>query len=262
MKDFLILGPCLLLGFAILSAQSNEELLSSYEAKVWEGEKNKKLLYRTASPAEPVKGKKYPMLVFFHGAGGRGSDNTGQLVDAGGLAAFEKQGVRNKRNSYVFAGQVPKGSRWVNVAWNLLGHKMPKVSDSMQMAFDALDAFVDDDKNQVDPHRIYVMGLSMGGYGTWDAIQRRPSFFAAAVPICGGGDKSLSKNLIKIPIWAWHGDKDSVIKPIRSREMIQAITKAGGSPRYSEIKGRGHNSWVDCWQSQELWDWLYSQRKK
>ena len=70
---------------------------------------------------------------------------------------------------------------------------MPKVSDAMQMAFDALDAFVDDDKNQVDPHRIYVMGLSMGGYGTWDAIQRRPNFFAAAVPICGGGDKKLAK---------------------------------------------------------------------
>ena len=262
MKDFLILGSFFLFVFTYLTGQNNQELLSSYEARIWEAEKNKRLLYRTASPAKLVRGEKYPMLVFFHGAGGRGNDNTSQLLDAGGLAAFEKQGLRSKRNSYVFAGQVPKGSRWVNVAWNLLGHTMPKVSDSMKMALDAIDAFVADYKNQVDPNRIYVMGLSMGGYGTWDAIQRRPGFFAAAVPICGGGDKSLGKNLIKIPIWAWHGDKDSVIKPIRSREMIQAITEAGGSPKYSEIKGRGHNSWVDCWQSRELWDWLYSQRKK
>ena len=78
---------------------------------------------------------------------------------------------------------------------------------------DALDAYVSDPKNQVDLNRIYVMGLSMGGYGTWDAIQRRPDYFAAAVPICGGGDKSLAKKLIHIPIWAWHGEKDNVIKP-------------------------------------------------
>ena len=132
----------------------------------------------------------------------------------------------------------------------------------MRMAFEALDAFVADEKNQVDANRIYVMGLSMGGYGTWDAIQRRPNFFAGAVPICGGGDKKLAKNITKVPIWAWHGDKDKVIKASRSRDMIEAIKAAGGSPKYSEIKNRGHNSWVDVWNSDELWDWLYSQKRK
>ena len=66
------------------------------------------------------------------------------------------------------------------------------------------------------------------------------------------GDKSLAKKLIQLPIWAWHGEKDNVIKPTRSRDMIKAISKAGGSPKYSEIKGRGHNSWVDCWNSDVL----------
>ena len=138
---------------------------------------------------------------------------------------------------------------------------MPEISESMRMAFEAIDGYIQEPKNQVDSKRIYVMGLSMGGYGTWDAIQRRPDFFAAAVPICGGGDKSLAPKLVNIPIWAWHGDKDSVIKPSRSRDMINAISKAGGSPKYSEIKGRGHNSWVDCWNTDELWKWLYSQSK-
>ena len=132
----------------------------------------------------------------------------------------------------------------------------------MKMALEEIDSYVQNQKNQVDPNRIYAMGLSMGGYGTWDAIQRRPNFFAAAVPICGGGDKSIAKKLVNLPIWAWHGEKDTVIKPSRSRDMIEAITKAGGTPKYSEIKGRGHNSWIDCWKSQELWSWLYSQRKK
>ena len=131
----------------------------------------------------------------------------------------------------------------------------------MKMAFQAIDAYTTDPKNQVDLNRIYAMGLSMGGYGTWDAIQRRPDFFAAAVPICGGGDKKLAKNMAHLPIWAWHGEKDTVIKPIRSSDMIDAIKNAGGSPKYSEIKGRGHNSWIDVWNSNDLWDWLFSQSR-
>ena len=87
-------------------------------------------------------------------------------------------------------------------------------------------------------------------------------FVAAAVPICGGGDKTLGKKIAKLPVWAWHGDKDRIIKASRSRDMIAAIKAAGGSPKYTEVKGRGHNSWVDVWNSAETWDWLYSQKRK
>jgi predicted peptidase len=175
-------------------------------------------------------GKKYPLIIFYHGAGGRGDNNLGQIVDAGAVSAFAKAGVFSKRGAYLIAaGQVPKGKLWVDVSWSALEHEMPKVSDSMRLMFDAVDAFVADKENQVDPERIYAMGLSMGGYGTWDAIQRRPAFFAAAVPICGGGDKSMGKSLAHLPIWAWHGDKDNVIKASRSTDMIAAIKAAGGS---------------------------------
>jgi len=244
-----------------LYAETSDINLKPYQAHKWQDAESKSFLYRTASPEKMKKEKTYPMLVFFHGAGGRGSDNRGQLLDAGGLQAFEKAGLRTTLQSHIFAGQVPKSERWVDVHWSLLGHKMPKISDSMRMAFEAVDAYIEDPENQVDSKRIYVMGLSMGGYGTWDAIQRRPNFFAAAVPICGGGDTSLAPRLTKLPIWAWHGDQDKVIKPSRSRDMIEAIKKIGGTPKYSEIKGRGHNSWVDCWSSDELWNWLYSKSK-
>ena len=246
--------------FSLIDSKQVNEKLKYYSKNVWHN-KSESFFYRTAKPQTMDEGKSYPLLVFFHGAGGRGDNNTGQLLDAGGLQAFEKAGVRTKFKSHVFAGQVPNGKKWVNVSWSLFGHKMPKISDSMQMGFEAVDAYIQDPENQVNSKRIYVMGLSMGGYGTWDAIQRRPDFFAAAVPICGGGDKSLAPKLVNIRIWAWHGDKDSVIKPSRSRDMINAISKAGGSPKYSEIKGRGHNSWVDCWNTDELWKWLYSQSK-
>lgn len=243
------------------SLQAQKEL-APYQAVSWESPSGDKFNYSWSAPDKMKKGEKYPLLFFLHGAGGRGDDNKKQLYDAGGIQAFAKQGVSSTRQSYVFAGQVPKGQRWVDVQWNTLEHKMPKASKSMAMALDTLEKFIKDKKNQVDPNRVYVMGLSMGGYGTWDAIQRRPDLFAAAVPICGGGDKNLGKKISKLPIWAWHGDKDKVIKVSRSRDMIEAIKTAGGSPKYSEIKNRGHNSWVDAWNSDELWDWLYSQKRK
>jgi predicted peptidase len=242
-------------------SKPTESPLDHYQPHTLKSDNNQAFHYRTAPPVSIENGQKYPLLIFFHGAGGRGEDNTRQLTDAGGIEAFEKQGVRLKRKSHIFAGQVPKGERWVNTGWSLLGHRMPPISDSMKMAFQAIDAYTTDPKNQVDLNRIYAMGLSMGGYGTWDAIQRRPDFFAAAVPICGGGDKKLAKNMAHLPIWAWHGEKDTVIKPIRSSDMIDAIKKAGGSPKYSEIKGRGHNSWIDVWNSNDLWDWLFSQSR-
>ncbi len=254
------LSAILMVGSAIsLQAQGD---LDRYEAVSWESPTGDKFNYSWRAPDKMKKAETYPLLFFLHGAGGRGDDNKRQLSDAGGVQAFAKQGVSSRRQSYVFAGQVPKSQRWVDVHWNTLEHKMPKASKSMALALQALELFIKDKKNQVDPNRVYVMGLSMGGYGTWDAIQRRPDLFAAAVPICGGGDKSLGKKIAKLPIWAWHGDKDRVIKVSRSRDMIKAIKAAGGSPKYSEIKGRGHNSWVDVWNSDELWNWLYSQKRK
>ena len=243
-------------------AKKPDDGLASYNAVTFVNSPETTFNYRWRAPDKVELGNKYPLLFFLHGAGGRGNDNKGQLKDAGGIKAFANQGVSTSRQSYVFAGQVPNGQRWVDVHWGTLEHKMPKASKSMAMALEALEQFIGDKKNQVDPDRVYVMGLSMGGYGTWDAIQRRPDLFAAAVPICGGGDKSLGKKIAKLPVWAWHGDKDGVIKVSRSRDMIEAIKVAGGSPKYSEIKGRGHNAWTDVWNSNELWDWLYSQKRK
>ena len=264
MKTFSFSLASILLLMNVAQSEKLDDGLASYVPATWGDSLVEHLAfnYRWRAPDKVELGNKYPLLFFLHGAGGRGNDNKGQLKDAGGIKAFADQGVSTSRQSYVFAGQVPNGKRWVDVHWGTLEHKMPKASKSMAMALEALEQFIRDKKNQVDPDRVYVMGLSMGGYGTWDAIQRRPDLFAAAVPICGGGDKSLGKKIAKLPVWAWHGDKDGVIKVSRSRDMIESIKAAGGSPKYSEIKGRGHNAWTDVWKSNELWDWLYSQKRK
>jgi predicted peptidase len=244
MKTFIFSLASVLLLMIVAQAEKLDDGFASY-VPVTLGDSSKTAFnYRWRAPDKVEPGNKYPLLFFLHGAGGRGNDNKGQLNDAGGIKAFAKQGLSTSRQSYVFAGQVPNGQRWVDVHWGTLEHKMPKASKTMAMALEALETFIGNKTNQVDPDRIYVMGLSMGGYGTWDAIQRR------------------GQKIAKLPVWAWHGDKDGVIKVSRSRDMIEAIKVAGGSPKYSEIKGRGHNAWTDVWNSNELWDWLYSQKRK
>jgi len=257
----LILMVCFVGWAGLLHAQEATEWLGKYSKKEWKSRVGKNTLkYRTRPPDVMESGKLYPLVLLLHGAGGRGDDNSGQLVDAGGGAALEKMGISSKFGAYVIAGQVPAEKLWVDVPWTTLDHEMPKISESMKMMLEALDAFIDEATNQVDPRRIYVVGLSMGGYGTWDALQRRPTLFAGAVPICGGGDKRLAEKIANVPIWAWHGDQDNVVKSSRSRDMIAALEKAGGSPRYTEIKDRGHNVWADAFEFPEMWKWLFSQR--
>ena len=95
----------------------------------------------------------------------------------------------------------------------------------------------------IDDKRIYITGLSMGGYGVWDALSRWPELFAGAVPICGGGDPVMAKQMMRVPIWAFHGADDKTVKVQRSREMIEAIKERGGDPKYTEYPGVAHNSW-------------------
>src|SRR5207237_1227270 len=114
---------------------------------------------------------------------------------------------------------------------------------------------------RIDRKRIYLTGLSMGGYGTWVLLARKPELFAAGVPICGGGHVEGAKKLAKIPIWAFHGDKDGAVPPERSREMIEAIEKAGGKPKYTEYGGVGHDSWTRTYRDPKMHEWLFAQKK-
>ena len=245
----------------LLANAAEESAVKKYSAKVWKSPAGESLNYRFRTPDKVKQGEAYPLVVFLHGAGGRGNDNRGELTDAGMVGAFEQQGIGSKRPAYVIAGQVPNGQLWVNVPWSTLDHRMPEVSESMRMMLEAVDAVVKDPAHQIDRKRIYIVGLSMGGYGTWDALQRRPDFFAAAIPICGGGDKMLAKTISEVPVWVWHGAKDGAIKVSRSRDMVAALKAAGGSPKYTEIGERGHNVWTDVWKSTEAWDWLFAQSK-
>ncbi len=115
---------------------------------------------------------------------------------------------------------------------------------------------------KVDPKRQYLTGLSMGGMGTWSIAMAHPDRFAAIVPICGRGDVKTAEKIKDLPCWAFHGDADTSVNVSGSRDMIEAIKKAGGNPKYTEYPKVGHNSWDKAYGTDELYEWLLEQKKK
>lgn len=233
------------------------DVAESFEARVYK-DKQGELPYRLLKPANYDANKSYPLVLFLHGAGERGSDNKSQLVH--GMKDFLSESNRNERPCFVVAPQCPKNEKWVDVDWSRDSHDTPKEpSDEMTRCFEVLKQL--QSEFSVDADRIYITGLSMGGYGTWDAIARRPDYFAAAAPICGGGDPKDAEKIAKLPIWVFHGDADGAVKVSRSRDMVAAIKKAGGDPKYTEYPGVGHNSWSRTYANPEFHKWLFSQKR-
>lgn len=201
---------------------------------------------------------KYPLVLFLHGAGERGNDNEVQIIHIKSL--FENVSNQNKYPCFVVAPQCPKEYKWVDVDWAAKKSLIPKhASWPLFSTMDLLDYLIE--KYPIDTSRIYVTGLSMGGYGTWDIISRCPNKFAAAVPICGGGDENMAKEIKHIPIWAFHGAIDNLVPVERTRNMIEAIKKAGGNPKYSEYKGVRHGSWVKAYKEKQLLEWMFAHKK-
>jgi predicted peptidase len=113
----------------------------------------------------------------------------------------------------------------------------------------------------VDTNRIYITGLSMGGFGTFDAIERYPGMFAAAVPVCGGGDVSKAAEIAQIPIWIFHGAEDAAVNPQYSLDMAEALRKAGAHPGLTMYPETGHFSWIAAYSDPAMMEWLFRQRK-
>lgn len=229
-----------------------------FEPREFVGEGGESLQYRLLKPADFDPDKKYPLVIFLHGAGERGDDNKAQLKH--GMANFCTPEARSKYPCYVLAPQCPMGQRWADVDWSADAIAMnPDASESMKLTLALVDSMLED--AAIDPQRIYITGLSMGGFGTWDAIARRPEFFAAALPICGGADTSTAMKVKDIPISCFHGDEDRSVKVELSRTMIEALKAAGGAPKYTEYPGVGHDSWTATYANPDVLAWLFSQRR-
>lgn len=209
------------------------------------------LPYRLLQPELLKRGKKYPLVIFLHGAGERGRDNEINLKYITGL--FLNPEHRKKFPAYVAVPQCPAGKWWAPQNWK----------EQQSSPADGVIGLIDEliKSRQIDISRIYLMGLSMGGNGTWYLLSKYPQKFAAGVPICGWGDPERMVGIKNIPVWAFHGDKDTVVPVEKSRELIDALRKAGGNPRYTEYAGVGHDSWTPALAEPQILPWLFGHKK-
>ena len=237
----------------------------SFEAGLYQDNTGESLNYRIYIPngfsekpiVRPESG--YPLLLFFHGSGRRGRDNLLQLV--GGPRAILKISKKMGEPVIIVVPQCPRGQQWVNTPRDDPSHRMePEPSQPMRLTIELLEKIMNN--YPVDSRRIYTAGFSMGGFAVWDILQRMPDTFAAGIPVCGGGDEDLALLIKNIPIWIFHGDRDTVVPTDRSRSMAEALRVVGGTPLYTEYPDTGHNSWSRTFSDAAIIKWLFEQKKQ
>jgi predicted peptidase len=204
--------------------------------------------------------RKYPLVIFLHGSGERGNDNEAQLKWGVQNFATDKNMVEHA--ALVIAPQCPNGVSWSNVKRTPNSTTMElqsTPSKPMQLLIELIKQTIS--KMPVDTNRIYITGLSMGGFGTFDAIERYPNLFAAAVPVCGGGDVSKASTIAHIPMWIFAGAEDPAVNVNNSVEMNGALMKAGAHPGLTIYPETGHFSWLAAYSDEHMMEWLFRQHK-
>ncbi|HZY81928.1 MAG TPA: prolyl oligopeptidase family serine peptidase [Cyclobacteriaceae bacterium] len=252
----IFLSTVLLISFvALVGAQD----LSLFEKKLYISG-NDTLRYRLLLPENYDKSKKYPLVLFLHGGGERGNDNEKQLLHC--LPRFLEPANRKNLQCIVIAPQCPLADSWNSAKTNR--EVTPPVREfdytkpapkALQMAIDATKSIIKE--GSVDKKKVVIVGLSMGGMGTFEAVGRYPKIFVAAAPICGGGDaKFYSKKQAKVDFWIFHGDADNTVDVKYSREMNERLKELKADVKYTEYPGVGHNSWNNAFAEGGFLEWL------
>jgi predicted esterase len=226
-----------------------QRLAGPFAARKFLTESGDTVRYRLLKPFDYDSTKPYPVVVCLHGGGAHGTDNVRQIDGAGAAQLLYER--RTEYSAFIFVPQCPKGKSWGGFS----GY--PTMDSHIFESLAALER-----EFMIDTTRRYIIGASGGGHGTWHFISQRPHMFAAAVPICGGGDSSNAPKLATMAIWAFHGEKDRSVPVNLSRDMVDALRKAGGNPRYTEFTGAGHNIWELVKATPDLLPWMFEQRIK
>jgi predicted peptidase len=225
------------------------------------------LPYRILFPDGFQPNRRYPVVLFLHGRGESGNDNQRQLTH--GASLFLADSNRQRFPAVVIFPQCKEGSYWANITrtensdGSITFQFQPKGKPTRDL--DLVIRLMTGLRNETwfDKNRFYLGGLSMGGMGTFELLSRKPGWFAAAFPICGGAHESRANAFAKkVPVWMFHGSADNVVPAHFSETMAKAITTAGGTPRFTLYPDVGHNAWDYAFKEPELLPWLFSHTRR
>lgn len=257
-----VITTLLCLSMTMLSAQ-DYDLFEKYQHPI---ERKEAIPYRLLMPQNYDAAKKYPVILFLHGAGERGDDNEAQLIH--GVKTFLTEANRADFPCIVVAPQCPVDSYWGSVAVDRSQYPVTldfdysnEMTYALAGALEILDQIIEG--KSVDQDRIYITGLSMGGMGTFEAVYKRPEFFAAAAPICGGGDLNAYANFqTDTPFWIFHGEVDQVVAVKNSRNLYNILLGQDIDVQYTEYPGVNHDSWNSAYDEAKLLPWMFAQSRK
>lgn len=250
----------------LLKKKVSDPAFAPFEKKEFAFANGKTLPYRILYPENYDKTKKYPLLLFLHGGGERGNDNEKQLTH--GAKLFLKDENRRNYPAIIIAPQCPEDTYWAST-------KIDRTTQPFKIDFDyaaepnwplvaaneLVKKMITD--GVVEPSRVYITGLSMGGMGTFESVYRYPGLYAAALPICGGGDLTkYDKRVSKTSFWVFHGDADAVVDVKLSRDMVGKLKTLRTAVKYTEYPGVNHNSWDNAFAEPEYLKWMFSQKRK
>ena len=215
----------------------------------------RRLPYRLLLPRGYDGTRAYPVVLYLHGAAGRGDDNLKPLD--WGPKLFLEGDLRTKHDFFLAVPQCSASTGWQEVDFN---DKLEmRESESLRMAIELVDTVLPKQFN-IDARRRYLTGVSMGGHAVWGILVRRPGLFAAAVPVCAGGSaKIVTDAAARYPVWAFHSDDDHIVPVQLARDMVKAWRKHGGTARYTEYTGLKHSSWKKAYLDAGMFDWLFEQ---
>ncbi|MGZ8538329.1 MAG: carboxylesterase family protein [Flavisolibacter sp.] len=226
------------------------ELAKLFEFRIFTNSMGDTLMYRLLRPLNYDSTKKYPLVVSLPYGGQPGTDTIRQIEGAAAAELLSLDSNRKKYPAFLFIPHCPPGGGWGGIL------NYPSVDSLVYEAISSLD-----DKFNIDTKRRYVSGISKGGYGTWNFICTRPDMFAAAIPVSGGGNPSLASKAVDVAVWAFHGKNDNNVPVEGSRNMISALEKEGGHPKYTEFPNKGHDIWYEVSITPGLLDWLFAQKR-